>query len=153
MGWFAVSVKLVFIILALYLLRKPWYALRMVRKSATWPKVLGRIVSSEVIDTSDAEGSSYEIKLAYEYSVQGPIYRCDRFGWMGNKTAGLKSDANRILESYPVGRAVGVYYDPSDPAQAVLEPRRLKGALTATAFPLMILAVVVLSTWVRLAGQ
>src|SRR5215475_6849563 len=152
MGWFAVSVKLVFIILALYLLRKPWYALRMVRKSATWPKVLGRIVSSEIIDTSDAEGSSYEIKLAYEYSVQGAIYRCDRFGWMGNNTAGLKSDANRIVESYPVGRAVGVYYDPSDPAQAVLESRRLKGALTATAFPLIILAVVVLTTWVRIGG-
>src|SRR5262245_31087583 len=121
--WFAVVASLVFFLFAMFALRQCWRAYQMLQKSVKWPKVVGRIVSSEIMHEEDDAGHTYGNKVAYEYSVDGVTYHCNRRGWMGdNLRSSFKGRANRIAATYPVGQAVTVYYDPSDPAQAVLEP-------------------------------
>ena len=146
--WMRGILIVVLFIIAWNLVREGLWVFRMSRKSATWPSVVGTIVSSEIVYCAGGGGDAvqtYEVKLAYEYSVGGTAYRCDRFGWRGDRSTSWKGHAKRIAASYPVGHAVTVYYDPADPAQAVLETRRLWGTLTGAAFALAILGAAMLA--------
>ncbi len=97
------------------------------RASAGWPSTTGKVTSSQVrVDTStDNEGStstSYVPAIQYEYAVNKTQYTSSRrtvgSGQMGY---GSRNRANAIVEQYPAGKSVSVYYDPKNPKYAVLQ--------------------------------
>lgn len=104
--------------------------LRQVRAAARWPSVPGEIVSSAPSSgqvtthhaTYDESEDKVEVRnyarITYQYTVAGQPYTCSRLSVgedLGN------DDVEGKLQRYPVGRAVQVFYDPADPAKAVLE--------------------------------
>jgi hypothetical protein len=97
-----------------------------VAKAARWPSAGGRVVvsTSEVREvnaggpnSTDTEPRNFA-KIVYEYTVAGRTYRCDRVS-IGEDMGDF--EVAETVARYPVGKAVTVYYNPSDRAQAVIE--------------------------------
>ncbi len=97
----------------------------MARESDDWPSVPGIVMASEITSHTSigAYGADtiadYRAAVSYGYKVQGRDYESDRvtFGSVGSSYRRAQEVANR----YPVSKDVAVFYDPADPAQAVLE--------------------------------
>lgn len=93
--------------------------------STQWQAVDGVVRVAEV---RSEEGSlfglslSHQVRLQYDYHVERTAYQGKRvdFGF-GSQSFLLNSFARRIVERYPVGKSVRVYFDPGDPTNAVLE--------------------------------
>ncbi|MCW5592764.1 MAG: DUF3592 domain-containing protein [Burkholderiales bacterium] len=96
-------------------------------QAARWHKATGRVVASR----TEGRGSRanpgavsvlvYEPVVEYAYTVGGREYRGTRLSF-GASVAATKSWAEGKAAAYPVEREVTVHYDPSNPAEAVLEP-------------------------------
>ncbi|MCZ7646055.1 MAG: DUF3592 domain-containing protein [Planctomycetota bacterium] len=105
------------------LLAFPLYLAYRYLDSFFWKTAPGRIVESRYEVVSGTRGDSFVVKLAYQYEAGG-------LAWTGHARLFTYSDQHlarawvqRIVAEYPVGRAVEVHYNPSDPGDAVLEPR------------------------------
>jgi hypothetical protein len=100
----------------------PW--LRRAHTMSRWPTVRGKISSSWAV--LDGE------KLAYAYQVGGGSYVGHHVWWVATGGSGAgDATPQELAEKYPPGSDVTVYYDPSHPAHAVLEPRNMRNAKVA----------------------
>ena len=116
----------------------------MARESRGWPSVPGLITASEISSNTSvgAYGSetktTYHPKVSYGYRVQGRDYQSSRvtFGSLGSSYERAKEVANR----YPLGMDVAIFYNPANPAQAVLEsgkePSLVENGLGSAVFAL-----------------
>jgi len=107
------------------------------RASTNWPEAEGKIISSSVEShTSEKTGSSrdrsrsrggttttttYKAEVFYEYTVDGKTYNGNRVAY-GNVSTSSPSRARRIVDRYPEGKEISVYYQPDDPEECLLEP-------------------------------
>ncbi len=88
--------------------------------SKSWPQTPGRIVDSrrELTDSGGMQQlptTSYTVKFAYEYLVDGERYRSDRVAISLFAVGGL-------VETYEEGSVATVYYQPGNPRLSVLQP-------------------------------
>ncbi len=102
--------------------------------SRNWPSVEGRIESSRVRRlTHSSEGSettsSYSPEIKYTYSVMGNNYEGNRISF-GVPIGSFESSAKQVVARYPHGTTRMIYYDPQNPARAVLE-RKVYNNVTA----------------------
>jgi hypothetical protein len=94
--------------------------------SAAWPTVPGRITQAAVAHsrTDPSRGTltadSADIRYAYAVGEQQFIGHRLSFGYFYSSNVG--SETGDYLLRYSVGKQVTVYYDPGNPAEAVLEP-------------------------------
>jgi len=121
--------------------------------SEDWPTVDGRILESKVnyvwSSGSNLDGSYrpqprppkkvYGARIRFEYVVDGRSFDGKRisFGSVG----GGESGARDLVERFPLGATVPVFYDPEDPAQAVL----IAGSEGVYVFPLVGVIMTVLA--------
>jgi hypothetical protein len=101
---------------------------REVRRAQLWLTTAGTVVTSTVasriLSPSDPgynpgdTNVTNEPRVEYEYTVAGKKYRGRRID-LGEKTSSYELES--ILDRYPLGMAVTVYYDPADPNTAVLD--------------------------------
>lgn len=86
----------------------------LAQASVNWPKVRGQI-TEWVPPEQTAMGTP---KIEYSYSVGNALYHANAIAF------GLPDDRQtfRTATSYHEGDAVWVYYDPVNPARAVLHP-------------------------------
>jgi Protein of unknown function (DUF3592) len=129
---------------------------REIRKARLWPTTTGKVVVSTVVakkkspgdpgyDMHDTEMTN-EPRVEYEFHVGKKKYRGHRID-LGERTSIYELET--ILDRYPVGTEVTVYYDPADPHTAVLErefPKYVWAVgigcvVVAIAFPLVAAAV------------
>jgi hypothetical protein len=89
--------------------------------SAAWPAVPGVIQESSVEYQSSSKGGTYHARIRYTYVLESTAHNGSRVAYGGFGTSG-PSHAQKIVNRYPVGRAVTVRYMPSDPDESVLEP-------------------------------
>jgi hypothetical protein len=98
--------------------------------SSSWLSTEGKIISSRVgskTNTNYAAGrtinsaANYSADISYEYTVGGMKYSSKRisFGDYGNSDY---SRAEEIINRYPEGKKIQVFYKLSDPNNSVLEP-------------------------------
>lgn len=99
-----------------------WRAVAMSR----WPTAKGSVTSSW--DMLDGE------RMNYAYSVGARRYVGHQVGIVRQGRSTLDAAAQEIVEKYPPGADVTVYYDPKHPATAVLEPRNMQGVMSSTVF-------------------
>ena len=93
---------------------------------AQWPSVEGKIVTSEI--STSTGWSKYGRRttriadIEYAYTVTGEQYQGEHLRVL--PMLHLKSDGTleEIVARYPVGRTVQVYYNPANPAAALLIP-------------------------------
>ena len=99
--------------------------LKNAKASADWPVAQGSVVSSQVVRrrSSGRDGVSvtYKAEVLYEYTVDGGKLLSNRVSF-GQYSSSNPGRARRIANRYPKGKKAQVYYDPSDPEVAVLEP-------------------------------
>lgn len=104
------------------------YAIRMAgkaRQSTSWPSTEGEIAHSAVLyqtdTTANANGAAtYKADISYRYQVNGTNYSSSRISLVDfASTAGR---AQSTVGRYPDKSTVRVYYNPSNFAEAVLEP-------------------------------
>lgn len=101
---------------------------REVEQSLGWPRAQGEVTRSSISleDSStswDNPQKTYKANIQYEYSVGRKQYCGNKICIGGQLQLSLKGKADRYCAEYPVGRAVVVYYNPDNPAVAVLERR------------------------------
>ncbi len=88
-------------------------------RSAAWPETPGQILSSDARSTR-IPFRSYAPFVRYTYTVDGQAYTGDTLAFVRDGVGAAW--AGRKVAQYPPGREVMVYYDPANPAVAVLEP-------------------------------
>ena len=85
--------------------------------STGWPSASGKVIKSSV----EREESSYQAEILYEFTVSGTTYNGNRVAY-GDYGSNRPTHARRIVNRYPKGKKVTVYYQPDDPGECLLEP-------------------------------
>ncbi len=119
-----VLVSLVFIAIGLGLLYYARGLSAKAQQSLSWPSTEGVIAHSAVLlqmqQTSNSNNTpTYKADVAYRYKVRGSDYSSDRITLADFSSSGGR--AQSIVNRYPDGAPVSVYYNPADPSDAVLE--------------------------------
>jgi hypothetical protein len=117
--------------------------------SQNWLSTAATITQSEVgqSSSSDHDGprTYYRPVVEYTYQVGAQTYTGKRIAFGPAKASARSASVQAALGKYPQGGAVTVYYDPNNPAEAVLE----KQAAGTTA--MLVLGIVFLAVTVCLA--
>ena len=124
MNLVGVLMSLVFIAIGLGLLYYARSVTAKAQRSLSWPEVEGAISHSAVLQqmqqtSSSNNAATYKADVTYRYKVQGRDYYSERI-----TLADFSSSTGRaqgIVDRYPDGATVTVYYNPVDPSDAVLE--------------------------------
>ena len=100
-------------------------------KSSSWPSVQGQIISSEIkshsstyTDTTTNRTKNetvYDAQINYRYVVNGITYNNGDVRIGGTVRTNMKMWTTKLLDKYPRGKVVNVYYNPENPFQSVLE--------------------------------
>jgi len=105
-----------------------WYSYRrkkkrtdLIKASQSWPATTGKVLTSRV-EIDGGEYTSTRAYVLYEYEVRGRVYQSSQIQ-PGDRFRMSYHDRNQydIVEQYPVGATVTVFFDPSNPGESVLE--------------------------------
>jgi len=92
---------------------------RKVAQAASWPSTMGTVVFSSIEWRRGSKGGSVAYPVVhYTYQVMGRMLE-GRKVMPGPEVGG--TGAHKVVERYPAGAQVMVYYDPNNPSDAVLE--------------------------------
>lgn len=78
----------------------------------------------EAHQSRDEDGdikTTYGATIQYKYFVDGQEFQGNRRTFSNVRTSSVRN-TEKILDRYPPGGSVGVFYDPDDPSSSVLEP-------------------------------
>ena len=93
--------------------------------SRNWASAGGRIVTSHKSLTSTDAGTMADAEIEYEYEVEGKQYRSRVVKSGGDASSSTwergRTEVDKVLARYPIGREVTVYYHPRMPQMACLE--------------------------------
>lgn len=104
------------------------------------PTTEGIIIRSS-IEKSKIERRGYSIDVTYEYHAEGQKYLSNRICCDTSSNEFSKY----IIEKYPVGSKVTVYYRDKEPSLSVIEPRLGRsGSVLAFAFGFLFLGILLL---------
>jgi hypothetical protein len=101
-----------------------WWRLK---RSSSWPSTDGKIVYSAKITARHNFQKVEKVVIRYTYFA-GCRYESDAVK-VGGFIHLRKRDENELLQKYPLGRAVQVYYYPDRPQVACLEKRGIDSIL------------------------
>ena len=93
----------------------------MRRRMATvsqWPATMGNVIASTIERRSSGDGYTDYPVVQYSYQVGGQAYQSYKLA-PGPEVGG--TGARKVIGKYPAGAQVMVFYDPQNPAEAVLE--------------------------------
>lgn len=97
-------------------------------QSRSWPSAMGRMMESAAVSkpivSSGRRGTvgTHVVKLRYEFAVDGRTYFGTRQGLDDVGVIKIQESAEREAAAMPVGSAIRVFYDPSNPAKSLLIP-------------------------------
>ena len=110
-------------------------------RSSKWPAVDGEITRSEIVSTHGGRAPGYAPAITYQYTVAGRSYIGNHLAYGRVLLGDSQTDAQALVAALPAGRHVSVYYDPHDPATAVLQPGWHWGSLVKMAIGLLVIIV------------
>ena len=86
-----------------------------------WPSTMGAVMMSTIERRSSGEGGYTDYPVVqYFYQINGQAYQSMKLA-PGPEVGG--SGARKVVARYPAGAQVMVFYDPQNPADAVLEKK------------------------------
>jgi hypothetical protein len=94
--------------------------------SQDWPATAGQITEARVSrhTSTDSDGDTsehYSPIVRFRYQVASQEYEGSKIAFGFQQSFGSHAKAQSALARFPVGAQVSVYYDPSNPSDAVLE--------------------------------
>jgi hypothetical protein len=127
--WFVLLIPAVFVALGAVFALKSVSLLRRGRVCAQWPVASGKILEAhtevKLVENRDdrrhGDDAFFGANVKYAYQVGGRDYRSTRL-YVGRPVLGGPKMAQDILARYPPGALVSVFYNPANPAEAMLEP-------------------------------
>lgn len=96
--------------------------LQNAKESTTWPTVPGVVTESEVVSHRSDDGTTYSAEVTYRYTVNEKEIHSNTVWFGDNYSSSNRSQFVEIVNRYPVGKEVTVFYKPNDEFIAVLEP-------------------------------
>lgn len=126
--------------------------LGFIRAQATgaWPTAPGVVVVSGV-ETAPVAGRIVRFEpvvvIEYRYEVAGQTYTSRAVSQERAPVSAGTPEAERLLATYPINEPVTVFYNPNDPAQALLEQALPAGTFTTAAVLFGAAAVLALVAW------
>jgi len=115
--WTVFLIGVTIIALGVWLIAWSFRLRAEMRESVTWPSVPGEILKCELIVFASDSPRNYNVDLAYRYTVDDREHRGTEPHLYGVTT---KAEAESIVERFPEGAKVDVYFKPSRPERAVL---------------------------------
>jgi hypothetical protein len=106
--------------------------------SKKWPRASATVTASAV-EKSPGHRWRYSAALQYSYRVGGKDYQSSRVFWGGNE--GRQKHMASVVETYPAGGKVRVFYDPDNPAEAVLDPIQHTGSRQVALYALAMITL------------
>jgi len=143
--YFIIIVCLIFFGIGIGMLVKLAKHYGKLQKSKNWLSTNGKIISSDLdaqISTDDDgyQTTTYLAKVFFTYEVNGNSYESDRVNFdYGMRTSNVRKPQS-VVEQYPTGSDVTVYYDPENPHQSVLE-KRVNGTFTTILVSAVFIAI------------
>lgn len=112
---------------ALFLLRFFRHSVRRAAESRHWPIVEGSVIETSLKVIQDSQQQRFRPLVEYAYRVGTTDYRCSRIQWGGLVDLPSRSAAAKVVGHYQTGKPIKVYYNPRQPAVAVLQPGHAAG--------------------------
>eukprot|EP01037_Dinobryon_pediforme_P019368 gene19368-19780_t len=102
-----------------------WFAYSYNKKKnaviASWSETTGVILGTNIMrENDDRQGASYIPYVTYSYLALGQTLTGKRVAYK-NMNYSTQKRAQAVIDTYPVGKSVIVYFDPQKPSDAVLE--------------------------------
>jgi len=118
---------------------------RKAESSQGWPSTSGQVSEARVSHhtSTDADGDtqdSYSPEVRYHYQTGGQEYDGSKIGFGFQQSFNSRSQAEQALTRFPEGSQVTVYYNPANPAEAVLE-RKAGGSTLSLVLGIIFLLV------------
>ena len=110
-------------------------------ESKSWPKTSGTITRSEVNSWTKDGKSQYDARINYSYEVDGKKYNSTKIYSSGSYSGGNITKAKKLVDEFPVGNTVDVFYDPEVPESAALKPGVSGNNILMAVFPLIFLLI------------
>ena len=109
----------VFLILNAIFLGIIYFMRKKMAAVSQWPSTLGTVMMSRLEQRSSCEGGYTDYPVVqYSYQVSGQQFQSMKLA-PGPDVGG--SGARKVVERYPSGAQVMVFYNPQNPSDAVLE--------------------------------
>ena len=96
------------------------YKYNIGKESSTWPSETCKITYSNIDSKHVDSKTEYKANVKYSFTIDGKEYKGDQVT-SSDVYFKTMSNARELLDKYPIGSEVSVYYDPADPDRAVLE--------------------------------
>jgi len=96
-----------------------------VSATSEWLCVDGEILKSELVASTFSQtktGAAYSPEIQYNYTVNGKEYTSNMIMFGGVTPGRHNKMYERYIDRYPKDSIVKVYYDPTQPENAVLKP-------------------------------
>lgn len=90
------------------------------RRSTSWPSTTGTITRVRQHSSGGSGGQRYRVHVEYQYAVDGQVYTSSRMRIPD--ISFFRGERVSSPSAYLEGNSVRVFYNPNDPAAAVLEP-------------------------------
>lgn len=104
------------------LLRRRRRLVAQVANSRLWPSAASSVISARMqVKTGARSGREYLPVVEYTYRVDARTFRSSRLYFGETVVYNLERRAQKRLAALATSAAVQVFYDPRDPAQAVIE--------------------------------
>jgi hypothetical protein len=117
--------------------KQEWKSLQETKAMQAWVQTDCTIETSK---TEDA-GEDFRLALTYRYEVDGKTFTNDQYGKRRYLKAETIVDIKRAEKKFPTGKTVDGYYNPANPAEAVLDLPTVEGAKKGLGFTLIFPAV------------
>ena len=118
--------------------------------SRSWPTTPGRITRSGVtVEITrrendrgrEVEEERFRVTIDYSYAVGGRSFHSTHWNWGWTALYPDRSSAEAIAAQYPVNSDVTVFYDPTRPETAVLDPTNKSGVAAPLWVGLFLIAI------------
>ena len=100
------------------------------KEAENWPTTQGEVLETRITSHTSTDNSShsgsggsnttYKPRVLYRYSVEGETLENHIVQMMTSYDS--RSQAQKVLDRYPIGSAVRVYYKEEEPSKSLLEP-------------------------------
>lgn len=118
-----------------------WPPLKYAYESKSWPVTSGTITHAEVDSWMKDGKSQYDARINYSYEVEGKKYNSTKLNTSGSYSGSNMTKAKELVDEFPAGKTVDVFYDPEVPDSAALKPGISGNDILLAALPLLFLII------------